>query len=372
MIGRVTFAVALLATSLVAQVPTARTFVEQPAGLLPPAGSYRLEWKRHFDRQTGIEAVAGGSADHSGALWLITREGRGKLQEFLAKIDPNGELVGKYDPHVPLKPIEWIAYLSPAASGNSIGLLASLASGGRDQTFEGAFFMPFEANGLGAPKRVAGQGPQFPTLVGAGSGQFIAAGDQAPLTLLKLDSTGSVLWKRAFSRRLVLPEVSVNSDGEVFVLSQGGRYLLLQVLDAAGGVRTSKQIAARQGTIAADPRGGCSILFSKGLGGQENRVYLLTFDQALHQLHQTETPLRGPGGRTYQLITTPQGHLAIGEGPRQGQNIAADFDGLGNLRWQRVIPGGTVPLLLSFPSGFYVVRDSIVRDGTDIEKYLYR
>jgi len=312
-----------------------------------------------------------GAADDSATLWLMARAGPGKRQDLLLKIDADGELVGRYEPSVPLRPSEFIAYLSPAASGDSIGLLASLASGGRDQTFEGAFFLAVGASGLGVPKRVAGRGPQFPTLIGAGHGQFIAAGDQEPLTLMTLDATGRVVWKRSFSRRLVLPTVDVNANGKAFVLSQGGRYVQLHVLDPAGKVLRSKQVAAKQGTITADPGGGCSVLLSKGSGGLENRVDLLTLDQDLHQIHKVETPLRGVGGRTYQLVSTPTGHLVIGEGPKQGQNAIADFDGSGNLRWQQVIPGGTVPLLLPFPSGVYVVHDSF-RSGTDIEKYLYR
>ena len=99
-------------------------------------------------------------------------------------IDSGGQLTANYDPQVPLKPTEWVDYLSPAASGRSIGLLASLVSGGQQQTFEGAFFVPVRPDGLGAPRRVAGRGPRFPTLIGTGSEEFIAAGDQEPLTLL--------------------------------------------------------------------------------------------------------------------------------------------------------------------------------------------
>ncbi|GEM_PF-6391691 len=360
------FAVATLTISLFSQKGAPAT-VEPPAGLSLSTDFYRFEWKRHFDLRIGIVPV--GVADDSGTLWLMARSA--PLKRDLIKIDSKGELVGRYETSVPLRSDEFISDLSPAASGDSVGLLASLASGGRAQTFEGAYFVPVQASGLGTPVRIAGRGPQFPDLIGTGQGQFITAGDQEPLTLIKLDATGHVIWKRSFSRRLVLPAVNVTANGEVLVLSQGGNFVQLQVLDPAGKVLRSKRISGRQGTIAADRIGYCSILFSERIGGTDNHVKLLTLDPELRQIHQAETPIRGIGGRTYQLVSTPGGHLVIGQGPNQNQNTVADFDSMGRLRWQRVLQGGTVPLLVAFPSGVYVVHDAS-GGGTEVEKYLYR
>src|SRR5579871_261934 len=127
--------------------------VDQVEGTLASLSSYRLEWKRHFQFQSGLVPV--GSADDAGTLWLITHAGPGKPEKFLIRIEPNGQFFGKYDPTMPLKPIEWVSYLSPATSGQSVGLLASIASGGQQQTFEGAFFIPIRADGLGAARRIA-------------------------------------------------------------------------------------------------------------------------------------------------------------------------------------------------------------------------
>jgi hypothetical protein len=60
------------------------------------------------------------------------------------------------------------------------------------------------------------------------------------------------------------------------VLSQGGAELVLQVFDDGGRVSMAQRIAARQGTVAADTGGGCTLLVSKGSAGQNNRVYLVS------------------------------------------------------------------------------------------------
>jgi hypothetical protein len=185
-----------------------------------------------------------------------------------------------------------------------------------------------------------------------------------------------VLWRRSFSRTLVLPKVSIGTSGSIFVVSQGGSYLLVQMLDSTGRVLRSKRISAKQGTVVSDSEGGCSLLVSTGFNGKDNRVYLLTFDKNLNQLNRSETPLVGWGGRTYQLISTPHGHLVVGESPKRNpQNetpqVIAEFDRSGTLIWQQATSSLATPLLAPFASGFYLVRDDPEGSGIDIEKYLY-
>jgi hypothetical protein len=361
----------LIRTSLcVCVVSAVRLYGQgEPAGSIP----YRLEWRHHFDLRTGLVPV--GTADESGTLWLITRRS-GPQDDLLTKIDSEGKFIESYNVTLPLKPIEWVSYLSPAVGGRRVGLLASLTSGGQQQTFEGAFFVPVGSDGLGNPVRIANAGPQFPTLIGAGSGQFIAAGDQEPLTLVKVDASGKVLWRRSFSSKLILPEVSIGNSGDIFVVSQGGEYILLQMLNPAGRVLRSRRIIAKQGTVVADSDGGCSILFTKGFGGNDNTVFLLTFDRVLRQLNQGETPLVGHG-RTYQLIAAPNGHVVIGESsePRPATQIPekmmAEIDKAGKLIWQQTISSLGTPLLAPFRSGFYVVWDDLKSAGMNVEKYIY-
>ncbi len=336
------------------------------------ANSYSSEWRRHFALQTSLIPV--GTADEHGTLWLITSASPGWQGNLLTKIDSEGKFIASYKPNLPLKPIEWVAYLSPAASGQSVGLLASLASGGKQQTFEGAFFVPVGPDSLADPIRIANAGPQFPTLIGDGANQFIAAGDQKPLTLVKVDSSGKVLWRRSFSNNLVLPTVSVGGSGDIYIASQAGAYVLLQKLDASGQVLRSKRIAAKQGDVTADSNGGCTLLFTEGVGGKDNKVHLLTLDADLHLVSQVETPLVGWGGRTYHLISTLRGHVVIGEGPQTSPHeeitkVMAEIDKSGKLIWQQTISSQGIPLLAPFRSGFYLIRDKDA--GIDVEKYIY-
>lgn len=343
------------------------------AEIISGAGTYTLEWRRHYQLQTGL--VQEGIAADNGALWLITGAGPGKPEGSVTKIGPDGQLLASYDPLIPLKPLGWVGSLALAVSGQSVGLLASLVSGGREQIFEGAFFSRVGAGGLGNPVRIASPGPQFLTMTGTGTGEFIAAGDQEPLTLVKLDAGGKVLWRRTFSPKLVLPTVSVGSSGDIFVLSQEGSDILLQVLNSSGFVLRSKRIAAKQGVVVADPNGDCSLLFTTRFGGKDNKVYLMALDRDLNQLDRVETPLVGWGGRTYQLISSPHGHLIIGEGPEpnpRNKKILAGYDSSGALIWQQSISSSVqLPLLCPFRSGFYLVRGLAEGEGSDVEKYIY-
>jgi hypothetical protein len=336
---------------------------------LAAVSAYKLEWKKKFPFQVSLVPEA--SADDAGTLWLITSVGHGNPYESLTRIEPDGRVSGTYDPMIAIKPIEDLGHLTLATSGQNVGLLANITSGGRVQTVEGAFFLSMGREGLNPAKRIAGKGPQFLVLAGNGKGQFIAAGDQEPLTLLKLDAIGNRLWRRSFSKELVLPDVAVGANGNTFVLSEGDSSILIQVLAETGRLVKSKQIVAHQGTVVADGDGGCTILFSKGDGGKENRVYLSSLDPKMRASKEIETPLRGWSGRTYQLISTPRGHLAIGESAEEKQQIMVEFDKLGRELWQQEIVGYRSPDLVPFKSGFYLVWDGVGREGVEVEKYVY-
>jgi len=156
-----------------------------------------------------------------------------------------------------------------------------------------------------------------------------------------------------------------------FIYARLYSYLLVQLLDQSGRLLRSKRISAKQGTVTANADGGCTLLFTKGLGGEDNVVYLATLNQTLREVSEVETPLRGRGGRSYQLISTPRGHLAIGEGPEQRQQAVAEFDRSDRLIWQQTVTTDFTPLIVPFKSGFYIVAEVFLRRGFDVEKYVY-
>jgi hypothetical protein len=139
----------------------------------------------------------------------------------------------------------------------------------------------------------------------------------------------------------------------------------------SGTLLRSGRIVAKQGTVVANDDGGCSVLFTRKSNGKDNVVYFAKLDQTLAELIRTETPLRGLGGRTYQLISTPRGYLTIGEAPAPQQQIAAEFDGSGKVIWRQTFEATFTPLIVPLKTGFYFVRGPGEGDGMDVEKYSY-
>jgi hypothetical protein len=339
------------------------------------AGSYHMQWRRHFQIQTGL--VPAGAADDIGNLWLITHAGPGKPHPFVTKINPNGLVADKLDPVLPLTAAQRIASLTLGVSGNKLGLLASVVSGGREQNLEGAYFVPIVEGAFGRPIFIKQFGAEYPVLIGVEECQFLAASDQSPIALVKLDVSGNEIWRRALSRQLALPTVSLGSAGSSFVLSQGKNFLSLQKIEASGRTSKTQRISSRSGFVVADRDGGCSVLFSPGYDGKTNEVSLATFDENLHQMIRVRTPLIGWGGRTYQIIVSMRGHVIIGEGPTPNPqkvaptNIIAEMDKEGKLLWQQNIESIVPPLLVPFQSGFYLVRERFEGEGFDVEKYAF-
>lgn len=195
---------------------------------------------------------------------------------------------------------------------------------------------------------------------------------------MKLDRGGRVLWRRSFSRRLVLPTVSVANSGAIFILSQAKHDLVLQVLDSGGRLIRSRRIAALQGTVLANSDGGCTILCSRKSHGEDNVVSLIRLDVGLRQIAEARTPLVGRGGRDYALYKSPRGFLAAGACRayiNHGSDLpyaVAEFNNSGELLWQRRLSSRHTPLLIPFGAGFYLAKEAdTYGEGTDVEKFIY-
>jgi len=118
-------------------------------------------------------------------------------------------------------------------------------------------------------------------------------------------------------------------------------------------------------------------LSSIAVGGKDNKVYLLTLDAELRELSKVETPLIGLGGRDYQMILSPHGHLIIGQRSEANpqkfvpQKILVEFDSNAKLIWQQSISSQWTPLLAPFRAGFFLGRERSDIHGFDVEKYTY-
>lgn len=132
-----------------------------------------------------------------------------------------------------------------------------------------------------------------------------------------------------------------------------------------------------QGTVAVDEGGGCSLLISKRAGGENNAVFLVTFDEKLAEVSRIKTPLVAWRGRTYELASTHRGHVVIGEGPEpfqfgvQPKMLLAELDLSGRVLSEHRATSAAKPLLAPFQGGFYIVYLDSEVNGTNIEKYIY-
>ena len=110
-----------------------------------------------------------------------------------------------------------------ASSGPTVGVLVSATRWeGRAAYFEGAYFMLLKNGELTTPVRISAPGPQFIELVPYRDGEYLAGGDQEPLTQIRLRSDGTIVWRRQISSKLVLPQLAVGPNGDIYVVSQAG------------------------------------------------------------------------------------------------------------------------------------------------------
>ena len=138
----------------------------------------------------------------------------------------------------------------------------------------------------------------------------------------------------------------------------------------------SRPVLGAQGTVLAEPDGGCTLLCSAAFDKKD--VYLIRMDRQLRQVGKFITPLNGLFGRDYDIYRGPRGYLIVGastDGDAQGskrRNIVAELNGEGEVLWQKILPSEWNALLAPFHSGFYIVQDSPgFNEGTDIEKFRY-
>lgn len=320
---------------------------------------YVIEWSRVFlprqDCDIGFAPQA--TADQNEDLWLSCHDYL-KQANGILHFSAAGRLVDLEKPHLklPTSLDRDSAEFFLAASRNNLGLLINFDRvEGRASYFEGAFFTRIATDGIGAPRRISGPGPWFRCIVGSPDGGFLVAGDQEPLTLIKLSASGELQWRRSFSRRLVLPDVAVTTTRESYVAARAGPSVVVQRINADGQLIRRTSFPASQATVVVDPGGGCTLMYSIFARGKQGSVFLTALNQELRRLWTEPTPFIDKTGRTYQLIRKPDGYVALGDGKGAKTTVLAGFDPSGRLVWRQRFQADFTPLLVPTVSGFYLV-----------------
>src|SRR5690348_16265396 len=92
----------------------ARQATEPISRIVSADSSYRLQWKRRFPVESGVVPV--GTSDESSTLWLMAYAGPGMPDQFLVKIDADGQSLIKYYPEIPHARDEWLTHFSLAST----------------------------------------------------------------------------------------------------------------------------------------------------------------------------------------------------------------------------------------------------------------
>jgi hypothetical protein len=185
------------------------------------------EWTQTFrtSHPCGFSAI--GTVDEHDNLWLVCpKVNGGSVIGSLLQIDSAGKM--RLERELPLTLPATANGLTMdiqmASSGPTIGVLVSTTLWeGRSASFEGADFMRLRSGELMTPVRISAPGPQFIELVPYGDGEYLAGGDQEPLTLIRLRSDGTVVWRREISRKLVLPQLAAGPNGDILCGFTGRR-----------------------------------------------------------------------------------------------------------------------------------------------------
>jgi hypothetical protein len=282
-------------------------------GLPMPAQPLKLSgrtvWSHYWDGGFPTSATV----DSKGALWITTAyQGDYRLLSFT----PDGRRRSDID----LRPATPTP-IPPATGGDWV--LAALPSGvvgalipykhfeGRYVFSDGAMFATLNANGVPGPaRRVAISGPRVAKLVALDDGNFLALGDQGPLTVIKISPTGEVVWQRTFSDNWVLPSAAALPAGGVCIVAPETERRVLQVLwlDKLGKIIHTAQLKGTRGSAAAH-EGSCVILSAAERPDYHTNLSLTSFDAAFRTQWTFQLPQHPRSGGRLLLVALQNGYL---------------------------------------------------------------
>lgn len=153
-------------------------------------------------------------------------------------------------------------------------------------------------------------------------GDILAVGDQSPLVLRKIGTTGEVRWRRRFWKWLDGPDAAALAGGGSCVVSSeypgtsDTQELHLLRLNADGAVQKQTRFHGHAAVVATGPSGACAVFYYDYLPGkmEEARYHLTVFDASFNQQWTEGIPstIAGRSGMSWYLIALRDGYLAGG------------------------------------------------------------
>jgi hypothetical protein len=274
-------------------------------------------WKQTIQ---GVNALTldGAVTDSAGDLWFVSAPFSWEYRDpLLVHIDANGTVVGhdrmpeSINPPFP----EVTAFALATSTAGRLAVVAHHShAAGRVIHFDGADFVFLDRDRWGVSVKIAGSGPEYKALIALSDGDFLSMGDQSPMMLLKVDSTGKIKWKRRFPANWTLPSGASTEHGGACVLSSG--YLVpwmhLMRLDEEGNVQSQTKFQGRNGIVTSGPSGSCAVLYSAGTSNRNRmRFHLALFDSSLRQNWFMTIPVASYVGGSFHLASLADGWIVV-------------------------------------------------------------
>ncbi len=330
------------------------------------AQSSQQAFDSHIIWKQEIKGVTASGLDHatidsSGDLWLVSdpfgAEPRLVHIDVSGKVVSNDKLPDSVHPRFP----ETNSFALATSTEGSLGILASHSHAvGRAIYNDGADFALLDGTKLGTPVKIAGSGPEYTGLLALSDNHFLAMGDQDPMVLIRLDTTGKIDWRRRFPSSWDLPSGAGLEHGAACVLSSGYGvpWMHLMDLNDAGHVRFQIKFQGWNGVISAGPSDSCVALYSTGSPKQNRiRFHIASFDSSLRQNWSTAMPVDSPWGGSFFLASLKDGWVVVTDSGSKWETVLiAKYDLSGDVVWS--LPDVAFPfpsLLVGAGDSFYLV-----------------
>lgn len=303
------------------------------------------------------------ATDSAGDLWFISDPfGAEPRVARLVHLDASGTVVSQdrlpesIDP-----PFPEVSDFALASSGGPLAIVAHHSHAvGRSIYSDGADLILYNRGKWGVPVTIAGSGPEFKAFIALSDGHFLAMGDQSPMVLLKLDSTGKIEWKRRFPSTWTLPSGAAREHGGACVLNSSylAPWMHLMRLDENGNVRFQVKFQGLNGIVGAGPSNTCAVLYSTPSANHYRMPFhLALFDSSLKQKWSVTIPVASYEGGSFNLASLSDGWAVVTDSAAGlGSVFIAKYDFAGHAVWsltEKSLP--RTDLMVGVGDSFYLV-----------------